>query len=59
MVLLLGGWLAVRFKDVPEDEASFFISLANNILTLRGQKEPDVDEGGLKDLIQNVVSLSG
>jgi len=40
-----GEWLAVRFDDDPE-EASFFISLVNNILTLRGQVELDLDGNG-------------
>ena len=44
-----GEWLAVRFDDDPE-EASFFISLVNNILTLRGQVELDLDENGIQDL---------
>ena len=40
-----GEWLAVKFDDDPE-EASFFISLVNNILTLRGQVELDLDGNG-------------
>ena len=44
-----GEWLAVRFDDDPE-EASFFISLENNILTLRGQVELDLDGNGIQDL---------
>ncbi len=44
-----GEWLAVRFDDDPE-EASFFISLVNNILTLRGQVELDLDGNGMMDL---------
>lgn len=44
-----GQWLAVRFDDDP-DEASFFISLVNNILTLRGQVEFDFDDNGIEDL---------
>ena len=43
-----GEWLAVRFDDDPE-EASFFISLVNNILTLRGQVELDLDQNGIED----------
>ncbi len=43
-----GEWLAVRFDDDPE-EASFFISLVNNILTLRGQVELDLDRNGVDD----------
>ena len=44
-----GEWLAVRFDDDPDDEASFFISLTNNILTLRGQTELDLDGNGVDD----------
>ena len=43
-----GEWLAVRFDDDPE-EASFFISLVNDILTLRGQVELDLDYNGMQD----------
>ena len=43
-----GEWLAVRFDD-DDDEASFFISLENNILTLRGQVELDLDQNGIFD----------
>lgn len=43
-----GEYLAVRFDDDPE-EASFFISLVNNILTLRGQVELDLDGNGIDD----------
>ena len=43
-----GEFLAVRFDDDP-DEASFFISLVNNILTLRGQTELDLDGNGMED----------
>lgn len=53
-----GEFLAVRFDDDPDDEASFFISLTNNILTLRGQTEldldgNDVDDFGTLELIMN------
>ncbi len=44
-----GEWLAVIFDDDPEEEASFFISLINNILTLRGQIEFDPDGNGIED----------
>ena len=44
-----GDFLAVRFDDDPE-EASFFISLVNNVLTLRGQTEMDLDGNGMDDL---------
>lgn len=44
-----GEFLAVRFDDDPEDEASFFISLINDILTLRGQTEFDFNEDGVDD----------
>ena len=43
-----GEFLAVRFDDDPE-EASFFISLVNNILTLRGQVELDLDGNGIEE----------
>jgi len=44
-----GEWLAVVFDDDPGEEASFFISLVNNILTLRGQTEMDLDGNGIED----------
>ena len=44
-----GEWLAVRFDEDPDEEASFFISLVNNILTLRGQTEFDLDGNGVFD----------
>ena len=44
-----GEYLAVRFDDDPGEEASFFISLVNNILTLRGQTEMDLDGNGKED----------
>jgi len=44
-----GEFLAVIFDDDPGEEASFFISLVNNILTLRGQTEMDLDENGIED----------
>jgi hypothetical protein len=43
-----GDFLAVRFDD-EEEEASFFISLINEILTLRGQTELDLDGNGVDD----------
>jgi hypothetical protein len=43
-----GDFLAVRFDD-DDEEASFFISLDNNILTLRGQTEMDVTGNGIYD----------
>ena len=43
-----GDFLAVRFDD-DDEEASFFISLDNNILTLRGQTEMDVTGNGVYD----------
>jgi hypothetical protein len=43
-----GEYLAVRFDDDDED-ASFFISLVNQILTLRGQTELDLDDNGVFD----------
>ena len=43
-----GDFLAVRFDDDIE-EASFFISLINGILTLRGQTELDLDGNGVDD----------
>lgn len=51
-----GEFLAVRFDDDPGEEASFFISLANNILTLRGQTELDLDGNGILDFgILNLI----
>ena len=44
-----GEYLAVIFDDDPGEEASFFISLVNNILTLRGQTEMDLDGNGKED----------
>lgn len=44
-----GEWLAIRFDEDPDEEASFFISLVNNILTLRGQTEMDLDGNGVFD----------
>lgn len=44
-----GEWLAVRFDEDPDEEASFFISLVNNIMTLRGQTELDLDGNGVFD----------
>ena len=44
-----GEFLAVRFDDDPGEEASFFISLVNDILTLRGQTELDLDGNGVDD----------
>lgn len=44
-----GEFLAVIFDDDPGEEASFFISLVNNILTLRGQTEMDLDGNGKED----------
>ena len=43
-----GDFLAVRFDD-DDEEASFFISLENGILTLRGQTEMDLDGDGVYD----------
>ena len=43
-----GDFLAVRFDD-EDEEASFFISLINEILTLRGQTELDLDGNGVDD----------
>ena len=43
-----GDFLAVRFDD-DDEEASFFISLENGILTLRGQTEMDLDDDGVYD----------
>ena len=43
-----GDFLAVRFDDDGE-EASFFISLVNQVLTLRGQTELDLDGNGMDD----------
>ena len=43
-----GDFLAVRFDD-DIDEASFFISLVNQVLTLRGQTELDLDGNGIDD----------
>ncbi len=43
-----GEWLAVRFDD-DDEEASFFISLVNNILTLRGQVDLDLDGNDIQD----------
>lgn len=43
-----GDFLAVRFDDENE-EASFFISLINDILTLRGQTEFDLDGNGVDE----------
>lgn len=43
-----GDFLAVRFDD-GQEEASFFISLINEILTLRGQTELDLDGNGVDD----------
>ena len=45
-----GEWLAVIFDDDPGEEASFFISLVNNILTLRGETEMDLDGNGIEEL---------
>lgn len=45
-----GEWLAVRFDEDPDDEASFFISLINNILTLRGEVELDINGNGVEEL---------
>lgn len=44
-----GDFLAVRFDGEDEDD-SFFISLINDILTLRGQTELDLDGNGDFDL---------
>ena len=44
-----GEFLAVRFDDDPGEEASFFISLINEILTLRGQTEFDSDDDGMDE----------
>ena len=44
-----GEWLAVVFDDDPGEEASFFVSLVNNILTLRGQIEFDPDGNGIDE----------
>lgn len=44
-----GDFLAVRF-DEDIEEASFFVSLVNNILTLRGRTELDLDGNGVYDL---------
>ncbi len=44
-----GDFLAVRFDREDEDD-SFFISLINDILTLRGQTELDLDGDGNFDL---------
>ncbi len=44
-----GEFLVVIFDDDPGEEASFFISLVNNILTLRGQTEMDLDGNGKED----------
>ena len=44
-----GEYLVVIFDDDPGEEASFFISLVNNILTLRGQTEMDLDGNGKED----------
>ncbi len=44
-----GEWLAVVFDDDPGEEASFFISLVNNILTLRGETEIDLDGNGIDE----------
>ena len=44
-----GEFLAVRFDDDPGEEASFFISLINEILTLRGQTEFDSDDDGVEE----------
>jgi len=44
-----GEWLAVIFDDDPGEEASFFISLVNNILTLRGETEFDLDGNGIDE----------
>lgn len=43
-----GDFLTVRFDD-DDEEASFFISLINEILTLRGQTELDLDGNGVDD----------
>ena len=43
-----GDFLAVRFDD-DDEEASFFISLINQVLTLRGQTELDLDGNGMDD----------
>jgi hypothetical protein len=45
-----GEYLALRFDDDSSDEASFFISLVEDILTLRGQVELDLDNNGTADL---------
>jgi len=44
-----GEWLSLKFDDDPGEELSFFISLANDILTLRGQTELDSDRNGVED----------
>jgi hypothetical protein len=43
-----GEYLAVRF-DGEDEEGSFFISLINDILTLRGQTELDLDGNGVDE----------
>jgi len=43
-----GDFLVVRFDDEDED-VSFFISLINDIMTLRGQTELDLDGNGVDD----------
>lgn len=55
-----GEWLAVRFDDDPDDEASFFIDLTGGVLTLRGQTEFDLNgdgvwEFGVLELIMNRI----
>lgn len=42
-------WLTMEFDDDPGEEISFFISLINNIMTLRGQTELDPDRNGTED----------
>ena len=44
-----GIYLAVIFDDDPEEEASFSITLVNNILALRGQTEMDLDGNDIED----------
>lgn len=51
-----GEWLAVVFDDDPGEEASFFISLVNNIMTLRGETEIDLDGNGIDEFgILNLI----
>lgn len=44
-----GEWLSLKFDDDPGEVISFFVSLTNNILTLRGQTELDSDRNGVED----------